>query len=97
MRGGAQRINEAVVVNLDIEPVEKPDEVLWVDPIHKGWTASLGPQGALRPSPRGATRQLQGLHLQMNRLVELCDLATAPTLVKRLAARIARNLMGETG
>jgi hypothetical protein len=25
-----------VVVNLDIEPVEKPDEVLWVDPIHKG-------------------------------------------------------------
>src|ERR1700751_5301016 len=28
--------NEAVVVNLDIEPVEKPDEVLWVDPIHKG-------------------------------------------------------------
>jgi hypothetical protein len=27
--------NEAVVVNLDIEPVEKPDEVLWVDPIHK--------------------------------------------------------------
>ena len=28
--------NEAVVVTLDIEPVEKPDEVLWVDPIHKG-------------------------------------------------------------
>jgi uncharacterized RmlC-like cupin family protein len=28
--------NEAVVVNLDIEPVEKPDKVLWVDPIHKG-------------------------------------------------------------
>ncbi|TXH37660.1 MAG: cupin domain-containing protein [Rhodospirillaceae bacterium] len=27
---------EAVVVNLDIEPVEKPEEVLWVDPIHKG-------------------------------------------------------------
>jgi uncharacterized RmlC-like cupin family protein len=28
--------NEAVVVNLDIEPVEMPDQVLWVDPIHKG-------------------------------------------------------------
>jgi uncharacterized RmlC-like cupin family protein len=28
--------NEAVVVNLDIEPVEKPEKVLWVDPIHKG-------------------------------------------------------------
>ena len=28
--------NEAVVVNLDIEPVEKPVEVPWVDPIHKG-------------------------------------------------------------
>ena len=27
--------NEAVVVNLDIEPVEKPEEVHWVDPIHK--------------------------------------------------------------
>src|ERR1700741_5523377 len=24
--------NEAVVVNLEIEPVEKPDQVLWVDP-----------------------------------------------------------------
>ncbi|HEY1719972.1 MAG TPA: cupin domain-containing protein [Magnetospirillaceae bacterium] len=28
--------NEAVVVNLEIEPVEKPEEVLWIDPIHKG-------------------------------------------------------------
>jgi uncharacterized RmlC-like cupin family protein len=27
--------NEAVVVNLDIEPVEKPESVPWVDPIHK--------------------------------------------------------------
>ena len=27
--------NEAVVVNLDIEPVEKPEEVRWVDPIHR--------------------------------------------------------------
>ena len=26
---------DAVVVNLDIEPVEKPEAVLWVDPIHK--------------------------------------------------------------
>src|SRR5215204_4966083 len=26
---------EAVVVNLDIEPVEKPQAVLWVDPIHR--------------------------------------------------------------
>ena len=26
---------EAVAVNLDIEPVEKPEEVLWIDPIHK--------------------------------------------------------------
>jgi uncharacterized RmlC-like cupin family protein len=26
--------NEAVVVNLNIEPVEKPEEVAWVDPIH---------------------------------------------------------------
>lgn len=27
---------EAVVVNLDIEPVERPEAVAWVDPIHKG-------------------------------------------------------------
>ena len=27
--------NEAVVVNLDIEPVEKPEAVYWVDSIHK--------------------------------------------------------------
>ena len=26
---------EAVVVNLDIEPVEKPENVPWIDPIHK--------------------------------------------------------------
>ncbi|HXM40635.1 MAG TPA: cupin domain-containing protein [Bryobacteraceae bacterium] len=26
--------NEAVVVNLDIEPVEVPSPVMWVDPIH---------------------------------------------------------------
>jgi hypothetical protein len=24
-----------VVVNLDIEPVEKPEEVAWIDPIHR--------------------------------------------------------------
>jgi len=28
--------NEAVVVNLPIEPVEKPEAVRWIDPIHKG-------------------------------------------------------------
>src|SRR5947207_7217232 len=28
--------NAAVVVNLDIEPVEKPEQVAWIDPIHKG-------------------------------------------------------------
>ena len=27
--------NEAVVVNLDIQPVEKPETVPWIDPIHK--------------------------------------------------------------
>ena len=28
--------NEAVVVNLDIEPAEKPEVVKWIDPIHRG-------------------------------------------------------------
>ena len=27
--------NEAVVVNLNIEPVERPEGVAWIDPIHK--------------------------------------------------------------
>lgn len=27
--------NEAVVVNLDLEPVEEPSPVRWVDPIHR--------------------------------------------------------------
>jgi uncharacterized RmlC-like cupin family protein len=27
--------NEAVVVNLDIEPVERPEEARWIDPIHR--------------------------------------------------------------
>ncbi|HTI02572.1 MAG TPA: cupin domain-containing protein [Acidisoma sp.] len=26
---------EAIVVNLDIEPVEKPENVAWIDPIHR--------------------------------------------------------------
>jgi len=30
MRSG----NEAVVVNLDIDPVESPQTVAWIDPIH---------------------------------------------------------------
>jgi len=28
--------NEAVVVNLDITPAERPEHVAWIDPIHKG-------------------------------------------------------------
>jgi uncharacterized RmlC-like cupin family protein len=30
--------NEAVVVNLDIAPVETPENVAWIDPIHKAPT-----------------------------------------------------------
>src|SRR3954453_7112964 len=29
--------SDAVVVNLEIEPVEKPEGVPWITPIHKGW------------------------------------------------------------
>src|SRR5260221_9330632 len=28
--------NEAVVINLDIAPIEKPEQVAWIDPIHRG-------------------------------------------------------------
>ena len=34
--------NEAVVVNLDIEPVEKPEEVPWVDDIHAAPPVRVG-------------------------------------------------------
>ncbi len=27
--------NEAVAVNLNIEPIEKPETVLWIDPVHR--------------------------------------------------------------
>ena len=27
--------NEAVAINLNIEPIEKPETVLWVDPVHR--------------------------------------------------------------
>jgi hypothetical protein len=29
-----ERDGEAVAVNLDIEPVEKPENVAWIDPTH---------------------------------------------------------------
>jgi uncharacterized RmlC-like cupin family protein len=28
--------NEAVVINLDIAPIEKPEQVAWIDPLHRG-------------------------------------------------------------
>ena len=28
--------NEAVAINLAIEPIEKPETVLWIDPVHRG-------------------------------------------------------------
>lgn len=34
MRDHSQRQRDGVV-NLDIEPVEKPENVPWIDPIHK--------------------------------------------------------------
>src|SRR6266567_936703 len=29
------RVGAAVAINLDIEPVEKPETVLWIDPVHR--------------------------------------------------------------
>ena len=34
VNGEAERRTQAVAVNLDIEPAEKPEQVLWVDPTH---------------------------------------------------------------
>ena len=41
--------NEAVVVNLDIAPVEQPEQVAWIDPIHRGYDAGAPPRRRLRP------------------------------------------------
>jgi uncharacterized RmlC-like cupin family protein len=39
--------NEAVVVNItDVDPVEKPEAVYWVDPIHQAPKAPSGGSGA---------------------------------------------------
>ena len=46
---------EAVVVNLDIEPVEKPENVAWIDPIHKQ------PQPARDPLREILNNVVQGL------------------------------------
>jgi uncharacterized RmlC-like cupin family protein len=37
---------EPVVVNLDIEPIERPEAVFWVDPIHPHPTAQTGRRDA---------------------------------------------------
>jgi uncharacterized RmlC-like cupin family protein len=39
--------NEAVVVNLDIQPVETPEAVAWVDPIHRAPDCAPAAAGAL--------------------------------------------------
>ena len=44
--------NEAVVVNItDVEPVEKPEEVYWVDPIHRRAVRSNLSSGFISSSP----------------------------------------------
>ena len=46
----ARRDNGAVVVNLDIEPVERPEQVRCVDPIHPD-SRSIGPRADPRRAP----------------------------------------------
>jgi hypothetical protein len=38
-RADAGFAGEAIAINLDIEPVERPETVLWVDPIHRDGAA----------------------------------------------------------
>ena len=45
---------EAVAVNLDIEPVEKPENVRWIDPIHRGMTRG---SRRVRSGERGRRRE----------------------------------------
>ena len=39
---------EAVAIDLDIEPVEKPESVAWIDPIHQGGHGASGEPGPAR-------------------------------------------------
>jgi uncharacterized RmlC-like cupin family protein len=52
---------EAVAINLDIEPVEKPETVLWVDPVHRD------PNEKKKPSFRGDAKH-RTRKLKMNKL-----------------------------
>lgn len=59
--------NEAVVVNLpDIDPVEPPETVLWVDPIHKQPRAVRGRQSnGITPGPSVPSRPRSGGDVQL--------------------------------
>ena len=61
---------EAVAINLDIEPVEKPDTVLWVDPIHRDTTAaetSQSPRGCIADAPSRMRHALLRRHRRLSR------------------------------
>src|ERR1700736_4460077 len=61
---------EAVAINLDIEPVEKPDNVLWVDPVVRcsGWAARRGiSSGAVRGLLDCARFEKHAISLDENR------------------------------
>ena len=45
---------EAVAINLDIEPVEKPETVLWIDPVHPG-SCTRRTNGSFRDAMRLAS------------------------------------------
>jgi len=43
MRAGGSD-GQAVAINLDIEPVEKPETVLWIDPVHRDPAEQVSPR-----------------------------------------------------
>src|SRR4029078_12807347 len=96
---------EAVVVNLDIEPVEKPESVLWIDPIHRppaeeGGSRSKRLKGSARGDRRDQPRMTPGEVLRRSLLpgaaVELLGkLATFRREgVHRLEKAVATPLVG---
>ena len=53
--------NEAVVVNItDVEPVEKPEDVYWIDPIHKHPLRRRASRMTVAPAPPGSSLSVDG-------------------------------------
>ena len=84
---------EAVVINLDIEPVERPEAVFWVDPIHRHPQGEDSSAAQVRP---GSTAFADTLGLGQQRRITERRLNTAQVEIAE-AARARDHRAGCVG